>query len=245
MQITALYRHPIKSHGREALEKVQLTKGQSMPFDRRWAVAHDAAEADGSEWVPCAHFSRGSKAPRLMAINATLDEARELVTLTHPDREPLTLHPTRDAAQLLAWVHPLVPQDRALPARVLELPARSFTDTPFPSVSLCNMASHHAVESLSQTALSPLRWRGNIWFDGAPAWQEFDWIDHDLRLGGATLRIRERIVRCLATTSNPETGERDVDTLAALNTLGHQDFGIYAEVIESGEIAVGDEIEVM
>ncbi|MGC1504193.1 MAG: MOSC N-terminal beta barrel domain-containing protein [Sulfitobacter sp.] len=245
MQVTALYRHPIKSHGREALERVRLEAGQSMPNDRRWAVAHDNAKTDGTEWAPCANFSIGSKAPQLAAINAVMNDATDEVTLTHPDRDPITVHPVRDAAKLITWVMPLVPQDRALPARVLELVGRGFTDAPYASISLNSIASHHAVESLAQTALSPLRWRGNIWFDGADAWDEFEWIDHDLRLGGAVLRVKERIRRCKATTANPETGIRDADTLRALNILGHQDFGVYVEVTQSGDIALGDQLELL
>jgi hypothetical protein len=41
--------------------------------------------------------------------------------------------------------------------------------------------------------------------------------------------------------ANPETGARDVDTLMHLRDgWGHQDFGVYAEVIEGGPIVVGD-----
>ena len=43
-QFAALWRHPIKGHGREALETVDLTEGRTMPWDRRWAVAHEAAK---------------------------------------------------------------------------------------------------------------------------------------------------------------------------------------------------------
>ncbi len=68
-RVAALWRHPIKSHGREALKNVSLTEGQTMPWDRRWAVAHDAAKADGSEWAECMNFSRGAKAPSLMAMS--------------------------------------------------------------------------------------------------------------------------------------------------------------------------------
>lgn len=246
MQVTALYRHPIKSHGRESLDHVTLTEGQSMPFDRHWAIAHDAAKTDGSDWAPCANFSRGSKAPRLMAIDAQLDEHSGSVTLTHPDLPTLTVNPDAeaDAEALLAWVMPLVPQDRALPAKVMRLAGRGFTDTDFPSVSLCNNASHGAVEALAQTPLSPLRWRGNIWFDGTTAWDEFDWIGKKVRLGEAVLQIKEPILRCLATTANPQTGERDVDTLRTLDILGHQNFGIYASVVATGKVAVGDKLEV-
>ena len=46
--VTEIWRHPVKSHGREALETVTLTAGQTMPGDRVWAVAHEASTADGS-----------------------------------------------------------------------------------------------------------------------------------------------------------------------------------------------------
>ena len=84
-QVRALWRHPIKGHGREALDQVTLSEGQTMPWDRRWAVAHELAQADNTDWAPCANFSRGSKVPALMAINAISDEAAGTVTLSHPD----------------------------------------------------------------------------------------------------------------------------------------------------------------
>lgn len=245
MKVTTLWRHPIKSHGREALTRVTLNEGQSMPYDRLWAIAHDAAKADGSEWAACQNFSRGAKSPSLMAITATLDDVTETITLHHPDQPDLTVRPDVDTDALLDWVRPLANSSRAMPARILRLDERSFTDTPFPSISLCNHASHTAVEALANAPLQRERWRGNIWFDGAPAWAEFDWIGREATLGTVRLKIEERITRCLATTVNTDTGVRDVDTLKALNTLDHQDFGIYARVIETGQVAVGDQLELI
>ena len=245
MHVSALYRHPLKSHGREALQAVTLHAHQAMPFDRHWAVAHDASKADGSAWVPCQNFSRGSKAPLLMAINAVLDETTGHLTLSHPDRPDLTFAPDQDAATFLEWVRPLVPDNRALPDRILKLAQRGFTDSDYPSISLCNTASHNAVSEQAKTDLSPLRWRGNIWFEGNVPWQEMEWIGKEISVGDATLVIREPIVRCLATTANPETGARDVDTLGILNGIwNHQNFGIYAEVIKGGPVALGDSLTV-
>lgn len=245
MKVTALWRHPLKSHGREALERVTLTTGQPMPYDRLWAIAHDAAKADGTEWAACQNFSRGSKSPALMAITAHLDEATETLTLHHPDQEALTVQPDTAPNALLDWVRPLVDDDRAQPARVMRLDSRGWTDTPFASVSLCNTASHGFVEELTNSTLQQQRWRGNIWFEGTFAWNEFEWMGRELRLGTAVLRVEERIVRCLATTANTDTGVRDVDTIKALNSLGHQDFGIYTTVIESGDVALGDQLELI
>ncbi|SDW80411.1 hypothetical protein SAMN05444358_1011805 [Ruegeria halocynthiae] len=241
--VTSLWRHPIKSHGRESLEEVTVIPGQTMPGDRVWAVAHEASKADGSKWVPCANFSRGSKAPKLAAISARLD--RDTLTLNHPERPQLSFDPETQQGVFLEWVKPLMPADRAASARIIRVPGRGMTDSDFPSISLSNMASHRAVEEKLTQSLSIGRWRNNVWFDGLPAWGEFDWLGREIQIGEAVFGIRERITRCLATTANPETGERDADTLGALNSWDHQDFGVYAEVIRGGALRVGDGVKLL
>jgi len=243
--VTALWRHPLKAHGREALDAVKLVAGQSMPFDRTWAVAHDNARIRGDGWQKCANFTRGASTPALMAITANLDEETEFLTLAHPELPALTFHPDREAQAFLDWVAPLMPEGRSQPQSILRLSDRGFTDSAFPSLSLNNVASHHAVEALAGSALQQDRWRGNIWFDGEAAWQEFDWVGRDLAIVPVILHIEEPITRCKATTVNTETGQRDVDTLAALNILGHQDFGVYATVVKGGTITVGDPLELI
>ncbi|MGR3617015.1 MAG: MOSC domain-containing protein [Paracoccaceae bacterium] len=246
--LTHIWRHPIKSHGRETLEQVHLTAGQTMPGDRIWAVAHDQSTADGTKWVPCQNFSRGSKAPKLMAIDARLDETNGQVQLSHPDRPKLNFHPEDpdDAAQFLEWVQPLMPETRARSARIIRVPGRGMTDSDFPSITLCNQASHRAVEQALGHDLAMERWRGNIWFDGMPEWIEFDWIGREIQVGDAVVIPRERTERCLATTANPENGQRDVDTLGVLTSQwGHNDFSVRAEVVKSGNLHIGDEIKVL
>ncbi|RMD91814.1 MAG: MOSC domain-containing protein [Alphaproteobacteria bacterium] len=246
--VAAIWRYPIKGHGREALQAVTLSAGATLPWDRHWAVAHEAARLpeDGG-WAPCVNFCRGAKAPALMAIEARFDEASGTVTLTHPERGTLAFQPETEAARFLDWVRPLMPEGRAAPvALVRGNEARGWTDTDFPSVSLNNLASHRAVEQRLGRPLSPKRWRGNFWIEGLAPWEEFEWLEREIRLGTARLKVRERIVRCLATTANPDTGRRDADTLGVLEEgWGHRDFGVYAEVIEGGRVAVGDAVELI
>ncbi|HQY44421.1 MAG TPA: MOSC domain-containing protein [Paracoccaceae bacterium] len=246
--LASIQRHPLKSHGREELAEVRLTAGEGLPWDRRWAVAHDAAKIDEGQWSPCQNFSRGSKAPKLMAINARLDTDRGALTLTHPDRPAITFRPgdSTDAARFLDWVTPLCPADRARPARLYSIPVRGMTDTDYPSVSILNLASNQALGAALGTELSPLRWRGNFWIDGLPPFAETDLVGRTVRLGSARIEIVEPIERCLATTANPATGERDADTLGALRSLhGHQNFGLYGRVIEGGLVRQGDQFEVL
>ena len=54
-------------------------------------------------------------------------------------------------------------------------------------------------------------------------------------------RVTEPIGRCSATHADPETGKRDLDMLALLTGLGQaENFGVFAEVIEGGDVAQGD-----
>ena len=242
-RVTGLWRHPVKSHGREPLDNLRLTAGQTMPWDRTWAVVHDAARISGAEWSPCANFNNGAKAPGLMAIDARLDEATETLTLTHPDLPDLTFRPDADPQALIAWSRPLIPEARAQSARIIRVPGRGMTDTDFPSVSIGNMASHRVVAAKLGRSLSEKRWRTNIWFDGMPPWEEGDWIGRSIRIGRAEIAVREPVLRCLATTANPDTGKRDADTLGVLNA--ERAFCVYGEVIASGDIARDDSIEVL
>lgn len=241
-RLAQICRHPIKGHGREDLASVRLSAGACLPWDRHWAVAHEAARlVEG--WNPCVNFARGAKAPALMAITARLDEATGQIALSHPERGEISFDPdlSADLPRFLDWVRPLNPEGRAQPARIVRA-GRGMTDSEFPSVSIGTRESLADLSARMGQALSPHRFRGNLWLQGAEAWAEFDWIGRSLRIGGTVLRIEERITRCKATTIDPASGRADGDTLAALErAFGHQDFGVYAVVIEGGPIAVGDE----
>jgi len=240
-RLVRISRHPIKGHGREDLASVVLSARACLPFDRHWAVAHTAAKLVPG-WNSCVNFARGAKAPALMAITCHLDETTQSITLSHPDRPDLTFAPD-DAADLpgfLTWVAPLSPPNRAAPASIVTA-GRGMTDSDFPSVSILSTTSLADLSSRMGAELSPHRFRGNLWIDGAEAWAEFGWVGQDIRVGAATLRIRERITRCSATTVNPDTGLPGGDTLAALDAAyGHQDFGVYAEVIHGGPLVTGN-----
>ena len=243
--VTSLWRHPIKSHGREEVTSTTLIAGQTMPGDRVWAVAHEQSKADGSEWVPCANFNRVSKVPQLMAMRARLDDDSGLVTLDHPNLGDITFDPDSDPAPFLDWVRPIMPSNRAQSKRFVKVPNRGMTDSDFPSVTLCNIASHRAVERQLGMEISPLRWRGNIWLDDLPEWQEFKWMGRDVKIGDAILRPTERTDRCPATNINPETGLPDADVVSALDSFGHRDFSVRAEVIQGGKILIGSKAELI
>ena len=110
-------------------------------------------------------------------------------------------------------------------------------------VSIINLASVAELETIIGLPVHPLRFRANLYVRGWPAWSEFDLVGREFTIGAVRLKGLKRIVRCAATNVDPDTGIRD---LTIPNTLmqnfDHMDFGIYAQVIEGGDIAPGNSV---
>jgi hypothetical protein len=122
-------------------------------------------------------------------------------------------------------------------------PPHSFSDVAQKAVSIINLASVAAVEKVIGAPIDPLRFRGNVYVSGWPAWHEFDLLGQEITIGGVRLKVVRRIKRCAATNVEPETGIRDMNIpLTLMETFGHPDCGIYTNVIDGGEIAVGDTV---
>ena len=108
------------------------------------------------------------------------------------------------------------------------------------------MASHRAVSQKLGQELSIHRWRGNVWFDGLPLWEEFEWLGRDVQIGEAVLRGPRTLQRDAAPQPPTLKPANVMLTLwAALSGWGHQDFGVYAEVLKGGEIRVGDKVQLL
>jgi MOSC domain-containing protein len=115
-------------------------------------------------------------------------------------------------------------------------------------VSLMSAASLDALApELGGSSPDPRRFRMTVAIDGAGAWEEHGWGGREIAVGGAVLRGREPVPRCVVTTRDPDEGHRDHDVLGALARLrGKQDvtFGIWCDVVAPGRIRVGDPVSV-
>lgn len=244
--VATILRHPLKSIGREALEEVVLEAGKWLPFDRKWAVAHERSKLDG-DWGKKVNFLRGVAAPSLMAVEAKLNTTTKDLTLIHPKEGEITVNLSQpgDEPTLFEWLHNLWPIDLPAPTGLYKAGAAHLTDVPDPWIAINTTASLKALSHRVGMNLSPHRFRGNLWLDGTDPWEETNWVGKRLKVGDVVLDVKEQITRCKATMANPETGQRDADVLETLNDLGHQEFGVYAEVTQGGRVALGDEVQVL
>jgi uncharacterized protein YcbX len=128
---------------------------------------------------------------------------------------------------------------------VLVSPGHSFSDVAKKVVSIINLASLAAIENMVGFPVHPLRFRANVYVQGWPAWHEASLLGETLAVGDARLKVVKRITRCAAVNVDPDLAVRDMEIPNTLmRRLGHNECGIYAEVVEGGTIAVGNAIAV-
>ena len=249
-KIHSIYRYPIKGLSPEALLRVALKPGETVPGDRLYAIENGPSGFDpvNHPYLSKQHFLMLMKNERLAALRTTFDQQTRTLTITLDGREAARgdLRTKEGRLAIEAFFRRFIPKELRGPPKVLHADGHSFSDVAHKVVSIINLASVAAVENMLGAPVNPLRFRGNLYVDGWPAWSELDLVGQSLRTGPtARLKVVKRIVRCAATNVDPDTGLRDLEVpKALLRHLGHADCGIYAEVIESGEIAAGDAIEI-
>jgi uncharacterized protein YcbX len=120
-----------------------------------------------------------------------------------------------------------------------------------------SMVSRASLDELGRQAghkasVDGRRFRMLFELDGCEPHEEDTWVKRHVRIGEALVRIRGDVGRCAITTQNPDSGVPDFDTLRTLkayrpetaneNGKKHLPFGVYGEVVESGKVALGDDV---
>ena len=253
MTVRSIYRYPIKGLSAEALTRVMLTAGQSIPHDRRFAIAHAAAciDPEKPEWLPKTNFFMLMRDEKLAQLHTRFDEDTGFFTIERFGRLLLNAR-IADASGRKSieafFAGFLMDRPEGHPPKLVEAPGHTFSDakqkpdsTTRNYVSLVNLASVGEVERAAHVSVDPIRFRANVYFDGAVAWSELDWIGKELGIGKARLRVVSPITRCPATAVNPTTAERDLDIpRILLKAFAHNHMGIYAEVVEGGMVESSD-----
>jgi uncharacterized protein YcbX len=248
-RITLIHRHPVKGLNAEALARVTLTPGEGLPHDRRFALAQGSTNFDtqAPEWRPKTQFLMLMRDEKLAQLRIAFDEETGDLAIHRAGKQVVHAKATEPLGRSLIeqfFAAFMGAAARGAP-RLLEAPGHMFSDVREKCLSLINLASVTDLERVVGAAVDPLRFRANLYFEGAPAWAEFDWVGKEIAIGAARLRVSARIDRCAAINVNPETAARDMNAVKALQRgFGHIDMGIYAEVLDGGEIATGDGITI-
>jgi len=246
--IRAIYRYPVKGLSAEFLAAAVLTPGATLAGDRRYAIENGPGGFDpaAAAYLPKQRFLMLMKNKRLASLDTHFDDATQVLAIRDNGREVARgdLGTPAGRAAIEEFFVGFCADDLRGPPKVLTAPDHSFSDVAKKVVSIINLASVAAIEALVGRPVDPLRFRGNLYVEGWPAWGEFDLLGQDIAIGAnARAKVVKRIVRCAATNVEPGTGLRDLDIPPTLlRRLGHADCGVYAEVTAGGAIATGDAV---
>jgi uncharacterized protein YcbX len=246
--LRAIYRYPVKGLSPQPMERTRLAVGQTIPADRLYAIENGPCGFDPAApaYFPKQQFLMLMRNERLAALRTDYDEANHTLTIHWEGRQAARgdLRSKDGRLAIEAFFRRFMPKELRGPPKVLHGEDHSFSDVARKVVSIINLASVAAVEDAAGAPVNPLRFRGNLYITGWPAWREFDLLGAELTIGQtARLKVVKRIQRCAATDVDPETGIRDLTVpRTLLQNFDHTDCGVYAEVIAAGDISVGDSI---
>jgi uncharacterized protein YcbX len=246
--IRAIYRYPVKGLSAEALAIAALMPGDTLAGDRRYAIENGPSGFDPAApaYLPKQRFLMLMKNERLARLDTHFDDVAHVLTIYENGREIVRgdLNTAAGCAAIEAFFSEFCADELRGPPKVLTATGHSFSDVARKVVSIINLASVAAIEGIVGRPVDPLRFRGNLYADGWPAWREFDLLGQEIAIGPqASAKVVKRITRCAATNVEPGTGIRDLDIPPTLlRHLGHADCGVYIEVVGGGAITVGDTI---
>lgn len=242
-----IHRYPVKGLSPEALARVALAPGEGLPGDRRFAlhVAADPFDPSAPTWLPKTDFLALMRNERLAKLRTRWDEATGVLTVERDGKTVVRgdLGAPAGRTVIEQFFAAFMGAEIRRTPRLVEAPGHMFSDVAAKLVSIVGLASVRDLERVTRARVDPLRFRANFHVDGLAPWEEFSWVGREIRLGTATLRVVKRIVRCAATSVNPQTGARDINVPLALQEgFRHVECGVYAEVLTQGAVAVGDPV---
>ncbi len=248
MRVVRIRRYPVKGFRGHDVDCATFEAGRGIPFDRHLALLlpplPDVANSDRGT-LPYLYLSRN---PELARFSVDWDGG-QVFYFRSPDGEQLGIDAgspsdldclNRALARWFPGREGGAP--RISPAR----PDGGYWDFADTGVSIINLATVREIARTAGRAIDPLRFRGNLYVDGLPAWREFDLIGRRIGAGSAELDVLRGIRRCNATSIDPDSEAADFNMpLHLRTTYGHIFCGVYARVKCGGTARSGDDLRLL
>jgi hypothetical protein len=228
---------------------VELTAGEGMPLDRIYAVENGSHrfEAQNPKWFAKTHFLQLMRNERLAGLAQTFDEESHTLTLFRDGKQVAKGSlKTKLGRQLIEqFLSAYMKTDLKGPPRIVFAEGHRFTDIAAKALHFVNLETVREVSRVMGLDLDPLRFRANVYFEGAPAWQERNWLGKTITFGECNLAVFKETERCEATSVDPRTAQHGLSLPTALLRIWeHNKLGFYAKVLRGGTIATGDRASV-
>lgn len=245
--VDSIYRYPVKGLTPEKLDCVMLTPGETLPFDRAFAIENGPGrfDPDNPRHLPKVSFLMLMRDERLASLDARFDDNTQVLTILRAGKQVARgdLQTRLGRSMIEQFIAAYMKDNLRGAPRIVSAANHSFSDVPIKCLHVVNLASVRELERTAGKPVDPLRFRANLYLDGIEPWAELSWTGRELAIGDARLEVVARTQRCDATNVDPATAVRDMAIPAVLQrTWGHADFGIYAKVKAGGAITAADPV---
>lgn len=267
--LSSIHRFPVKSCRGESVASA-LVEPWGLAGDRRWMVVDEIGAA-----ITAREVNRMLLVHPEITDDGLVVTAPELPRLVVPTPDPASQVPVGLWSSLLTAAPAGDEADRWFTAALgrtarlvhLDDPTRRPTSPMFSEpgdrVSFADgypllvateaslAALNGAIVERSEGAHEPLpmtRFRPNVVVSGTEAWAEDDW--RRVRIGDAVFRAVKGCARCVITTIDPDTADREKEPTASLARIRRWDGAVWFGVnlvpdVAGVTIRVGDEVEVL
>jgi len=234
--VCEIVRYPVKSMAGIATESAALG-WHGLAGDRRFAFRR-ADDDSGFPWLSA------SRLPELLQYHPIgLDESA---------REPLPTHvrtPTGSQLELGSAELTAELADRfGSGLDLMKLKHGIFDEA---AVSLISLATIAGISDEVGVDLDRRRFRANILLDTEriEPFLEDEWVGLVLEFGNGDVRPAVSVTRCdercVMINLDPDTGARDARVMKAVVRLNNNNAGVYASVVRTGTIRVGDRVTLL
>jgi uncharacterized protein len=176
--IERINRYPIKGLSPEPLQAVALATGEVLPLDRKFALARPGAPFDTERpaWLPKRNFLMLMVDERLAELQVGYHDETGRLTIDRAGQRLLEAD-VRDAEGRDAverFFEAFMGEGLGGRPRLVSAAGHSFTDHAEKRISLINLDTVREIERRIGCPVDPLRFRGNLYVSGVPAWAELD-----------------------------------------------------------------------
>jgi len=222
-KVQSLWRYPVKSILGESLPNL-VVDARGVSGDRVYAISNTEGK-----------FASGKDTRRFRRIDGLFSvEAKtvgDAVLLKFPDGAEFPTHSYQICNKLSQFLGQQVTLTR-------EAETPHFDDGP---IHILTTASLRLLSSiLSDAGIDPKRFRPNIVLD--TQYLDGDLIGKKIQCGGCTLEVTHNTERCRMITLEQGDIENRPEILKSVSKRFDLNFGVYARVLTSGPISVGDSV---
>ncbi len=251
MQIHQLWQYPVKGFGGNQMPLAKLQQGSYFPNDRQFAISigdEKTATASDGTWFRKAHFLQLMSHDLLAEYSCRYDDAANpKLELLHHGVTCLSIDPAEpaDCQRFEDFFFTLLGSKLRGKPRLMTMKHQAYSDQSTALISIASKASLDAFAQATNTKPDSRRFRINIIIDGDTPFAEEGLIGKTLRCGDALLLVKEPVGRCAAINVDPATAKRSPEDYVRFMKahFGHSNLGIFAEVINSGIIRLGDRFQ--